>query len=43
MRFFTATQAALSCSEYNTDDLRRAFMGEACWNEETQAKDVVKP
>lgn len=42
-RFFTATQAALSCSEYNTDDLRRAFMGEACWNEETQAKDVVKP
>ena len=31
-RYFTGVQAPLDCSEYNTDDLRKAFAGDVCYN-----------
>lgn len=31
-QFFAITQAPLECSEYNTDDLRKAFAGDVCYN-----------
>ncbi len=31
-RFFAVTQSALECSDYNTDDLKKAFLGEVCHN-----------
>lgn len=31
-QFFAMTQAPLECSEYNTDDLRKAFAGDVCYN-----------
>lgn len=30
--YFTSTQDLMSCAEFNTEDLRRAFAGEECWN-----------
>lgn len=30
--FFTGTQAALACSDYNTDDLKKAYLGEPCFD-----------
>ena len=29
-QFFTTTQAGIECSEYNTDDLKKAFAGDQC-------------
>lgn len=34
-QFFTAAQGMTPCSDYNTDDLRKAFAGEACLDMET--------
>lgn len=42
-KFFQATQAEIECSAYNTDDLKRAFVGERCWNTTTWQDDTVKP
>lgn len=40
--FFRGGQAAPDCSEYDTDDLKRAFVGDTCWNEATNQADAVK-
>lgn len=31
-QFFTGTQSELECSDYNTDDLKKAYLGEPCWD-----------
>jgi hypothetical protein len=35
--FFTGTQSALSCSDYNTPDLRKAYAGDMCYEGETES------
>ncbi len=42
-QYFTGTQAVLSCSDYNTDDLKRAFAGSVCYDETTQSNSTVQP
>lgn len=42
-QYFTGTQAVLSCSDYNTDDLKRAFAGSVCYDEATQSNSTVQP
>ncbi len=32
-KYFTATQQAISCSEYNTAELKEAYKGDKCWDE----------
>ena len=41
-RFFTATQAALACDEYDTDDLKRAYLGTYCWDTNNGVDSEVK-
>lgn len=31
-QYFTSTQAELECSEYNTEDLKKAYAGDKCWD-----------
>ena len=31
-QFFTGTQSELECSDYNTDDLKKAYLGDECWD-----------
>ncbi len=31
-QFFAGTQSPLDCSDYNTDDLKKAYLGEVCYN-----------
>ena len=31
-QFFTGTQAVLDCGDYNTEDLKKAYLGEPCYN-----------
>lgn len=31
-QFFIATQAPLQCNDYNTDDLKKAYFGDVCYN-----------
>lgn len=40
-QFFTSVQGPLECSEYNTDDLRKAFAGDYCYNGEERS--TVQP
>ena len=40
-RFFTATQAALPCSDYDTDDLRKAYAGDICYTEAGEESAVT--
>lgn len=40
-QFFMGTQSPLSCSDYNTEDLRKAFAGEVCYNESEES--IVEP
>lgn len=40
--FFRGGQDAPLCSEFNTEDLKRAFVGDQCWNETTGTNDTVK-
>lgn len=40
--FFRGAQDAIPCSDFNTDDLRRAFVGVGCRNEKTQMDETVK-
>ncbi len=40
--WFTGAQSIVDCNEYNTDDLKKAYLGESCWNTDTQSEDVVK-
>lgn len=39
-KWFRGTQAILSCDEYNTEDLKRAYLGQACLNEANQKDEV---
>ena len=42
-QYFTSGQAGPTCSEYNTDDLRKAFAGMHCYSEGEGYDAVVKP
>lgn len=42
-KFFRDGQDAGSCEEYNTEELRKAFIGETCWYEANGKTGVVKP
>lgn len=37
-QYFTATQGMLECNEYNTDDLKKAYLGETCYNGQELSK-----
>lgn len=39
-KYFTATQQAISCKQYNTAELKEAYKGEKCWDE-NKGDDVV--
>lgn len=41
-QFFAGTQAVLGCDEYNTDDLKKAYLGEPCYNYDTQTDSTVQ-
>ena len=41
-QFFTGTQAVLGCEEFNTKDLRNAFVGETCWDDTLEGNTTVK-
>lgn len=41
--FFRVGQDAPLCLDYDTDDLKQAFVGTTCWNDQTQEIDTVKP
>ena len=41
-QFFTGTQAVLDCSDYNTEDLKKAYLGEPCYNYNTQTDSTVQ-
>ena len=40
--FFKGTQSALLCSEYNTDDLKKAYLGESCELDGSNTSSQVK-
>jgi hypothetical protein len=42
-QYFTSTQAELECSEYNTDDIRKAYAGDKCYDEATKTDKTVQP
>lgn len=42
-QFFTATQALIDCSDFNTQDIKNAFTGEACWDNVTNQSSTVQP
>lgn len=42
-QFFTATQAELLCSDYDTNDLKNAFAGERCWDSAASQESKVQP
>ena len=41
-KFFIGAQNTLSCSEYDTDELKAAFAGERCYDDATGSASVVK-
>lgn len=40
-KYFKGTQEIIPCTEYNTTDLRNAFMGDACWDTATNKESTV--
>lgn len=42
-QFFSGAQTLLGCEQYNTDDLRRAFAGEVCFDAATGQENTVQP
>ena len=42
-KYFTGTQAALSCSDYNTKELKNAYSGEVCYDEDAGKNSTVQP
>lgn len=42
-QYFTSTQDEVECSEYNTDDIRKAFAGDKCYDGATYAEKIVQP
>ena len=41
LHYFTGTQSQIPCSEFSTDDLKKAYLGEECYDENNEAA-VVK-
>ena len=41
-QFFTGTQAAPGCDEYNTDDLKKAYLGETCYSDDGMVESTVR-
>ncbi len=37
-KFFTATQGPLKCSDYSTDELKKAFAGDVCYDGDKESK-----
>ncbi|HEY8886315.1 MAG TPA: hypothetical protein VIM31_02310 [Candidatus Microsaccharimonas sp.] len=35
LHYFTGTQSELPCSKFSTDDLKKAYLGEQCYDEQT--------
>ncbi len=42
-QYFTLSQGQLPCSDYNTDDLKKAYAGETCFNETNGTQSTVQP
>ena len=42
-KYFTGTQAVLSCSDYNTKELKNAYSGEVCYDEDAGKNSTVQP
>ena len=42
-RFFALAQGFLPCDYYDTDDLRKAYVGTQCYYEDTMETDIVTP
>jgi hypothetical protein len=40
--YFMGVQNTLSCDMYNTDDIKRAFAGDQCWDEENKVNTYVR-
>ncbi len=40
--FFVGTQSSLSCSQYNTADLKKAYVGEACYNNDVLSAVTIQ-
>ncbi len=41
-QFFAGAQGLINCGDYKTADLQKAYMGEACWDEEAVREATVK-
>lgn len=41
-QFFVGTQSVLDCSDYNTDDLKKAYVGEVCYDTVTRSDSTVQ-
>lgn len=41
-KYFKGTQEIIPCTEYNTTDIRNAFMGDACWDNTTNKESTVQ-
>ena len=41
-QYFTATQSFLYCDEYNTDDLKKAYLGEECYERDNVTQSTVQ-
>lgn len=41
-QYFTGTQAILNCSQYDTEDLKKAYLGEPCYDESKGANGKVE-
>jgi hypothetical protein len=39
-RFFSGTQTTIECSEYNNDDVRAAFRGTPCYDDDGTLVEV---
>lgn len=42
-QYFTGAQAELYCDEYDTDDIRKAYAGEQCYDASTGTQSTVQP
>jgi hypothetical protein len=42
LHYFTGTQSVLPCSKYSTDDLKKAYVGEQCYDETAKGYTTVR-
>lgn len=42
-QFFTGTHVIVDCDKFNTEDLRKAFAGDTCWDDATGQEATIKP